>query len=178
MATGATDPGNEAAPRLAPRGGGLQAAQSSTQRQYTAGIDAVLVRLDRVRKSGRGYTARCPAHEDRSASLSVSEGTDGRVLLHCFAGCGAADVVAALGLTLADLFPRRITSSPSREDRRALAEGARMAQWRAALAVLSREATVIEVAAVMVASAALGPHDLERLHLAASRVADALAVLR
>jgi len=178
MATGATNPRNETAPRLAPRGGGLQAARSSAQPQYTVGIDALLVRLDHVRKTGRGYTARCPAHEDRTASLSISEGTDGRILLHCFAGCGAGDVVTALGLQLADLFPRKITTDLSREDRHAMREGARMAQWKAALAVLSREATVIEVAAVMLATAVLGPHDVERLHLAASRIADALAVLK
>jgi hypothetical protein len=51
------------------------------------------------------YTARCPAHQDRSPSLSVSEGRDGQALVHCFAGCTAEDVVGALGLELRDLFP-------------------------------------------------------------------------
>lgn len=60
-----------------------------------------------VTQSGEGYAARCPAHNDRSPSLSVSEGDDGRVLLHCHAGCEAGAVVAALGLTMADLYPPR-----------------------------------------------------------------------
>lgn len=54
-------------------------------------------------KGGRGSWT-CPAHEDRSPSLSVKEADDGRVLVHCFAGCETADVLAALGRTLADLF--------------------------------------------------------------------------
>lgn len=68
-------------------------------------LEGVLARLEGVRPSGRGYTARCPAHEDRQASLSVSEGAGGAVLLKCFAGCDTGAVVAALGLTMRDLFP-------------------------------------------------------------------------
>ena len=71
-------------------------------------IDLFLDRLDgRVRRNGIGYSARCPAHEDRSPSLSFREGEDGRVLLECFAGCPPSDVLDALGLTWTDLFPAR-----------------------------------------------------------------------
>ena len=59
----------------------------------------------RPKPNGKGFSARCPAHEDGTASLSVSEGADGKVLLKCFAGCEVADVVAALGLAMKDLFP-------------------------------------------------------------------------
>ncbi len=48
---------------------------------------------------------RCPAHEDRSASLSVKEGNDGRILLYCHAGCETKDVCAKLELKLSDLMP-------------------------------------------------------------------------
>lgn len=51
------------------------------------------------------FVARCPAHQDRLPSLSVAEGTDGRAVLHCHAGCETANVIAALGLTWSDLFP-------------------------------------------------------------------------
>ena len=70
-------------------------------------LTVVLDRLEGVRQNGSGYKARCPAHDDDHASLSVKEGDDGRVLLHCFTGCETGDVVAAMGLTLADLFDRR-----------------------------------------------------------------------
>ncbi len=50
--------------------------------------------------------ARCPSHDDRQASLSVTEGDDRRALLHCHAGCVPEAIVAALDLQLADLFER------------------------------------------------------------------------
>ncbi len=56
------------------------------------------------KRSGTGWTARCPAHEDRNPSLSISAGTDGRVLLHCHAGCDHAAVLRAVGLGESDLF--------------------------------------------------------------------------
>ena len=65
-------------------------------------LDALLDRLERVQKSGNGYTARCPAHQDRAPSLSVAEGDD-RLLLNCHAGCEQDDVLAALGLSWKDI---------------------------------------------------------------------------
>jgi hypothetical protein len=71
----------------------------------TRPIDRVLSHLPGARRSGAGYVAKCPHHDDRRASLSVKEGDDGRVLLHCFAGCATADVVVSAGLAFVDLFP-------------------------------------------------------------------------
>lgn len=66
----------------------------------------ILNRLELVRSNGKGkWSARCPAHQDRGPSLSIRETEDGTVLIHCFAGCGAADVLAAIGFTLGELFP-------------------------------------------------------------------------
>lgn len=81
--------------------------------QYGApNIDGLLSRLEGVRQSGPDrWMARCPAHEDRSPSLSVRKTEDGTLLLYCFAGCGAADIVAAIGLELTDLFPPRAPGS-------------------------------------------------------------------
>jgi len=70
-----------------------------------------LSRVDvKNRRDGKA-SARCPAHQDGTASLSLEEGTDGRVLLHCFAGCETKDVTAAAGLTLADLFPPKTATT-------------------------------------------------------------------
>ena len=67
-------------------------------------VNEFLARLDGV-KGGHGqWTARCPAHDDRRASLSVSVGEGGRVLLNCHAGCSTEDICAALGLSVKDLF--------------------------------------------------------------------------
>ncbi len=48
------------------------------------------------RWSGDYAMVRCPCHEDRTPSLSISDGQDGKLLVHCFAGCDGADVLAAL----------------------------------------------------------------------------------
>ena len=70
-------------------------------------LEKVLSRVPNHRRSGKGYRACCPAHEDRNPSLSISVGDDGRVLLKCFASCRAETIVNALGLTMADLFSDR-----------------------------------------------------------------------
>jgi hypothetical protein len=77
-------------------------------------VEALLSRLEGVRKTHSGWIARCPAHEDRSPSLSVRELPDGRVLVHCFAGCDVGAIVSAVGLELDALFPPR----PSDDKRR------------------------------------------------------------
>jgi hypothetical protein len=65
---------------------------------------AEVVELLNAKRHGRGWTARCPGHPDRAPSLSIAEGADGQTLLHCFAGCTPQAIVAALGLTLRDLY--------------------------------------------------------------------------
>jgi hypothetical protein len=73
-----------------------------------------LARLPGARKAGNGWSARCPAHDDERASLSVSEGDDGRVLLKCHAGCAAEAIVSGVGLTMRDLMPERDRVTPIR----------------------------------------------------------------
>lgn len=142
-----------------------------------APVDNLLSRLDRVRKVGRGWTAKCPAHEDRTASLSIASGTDGRCLVHCFAGCSAPDVLAAIGLQLADLYEKQL-SPLTPEHRRELRQFGQMAAWRAAVNVLSLEASVAHIAAYdLLRNKPLNADDCNRLALAVERIADAKAVL-
>jgi 5S rRNA maturation endonuclease (ribonuclease M5) len=79
-----------------------------------AAIDRLLDVLPGARRTGDGWSARCPAHEDRNASLSVSEGDDGRALVHCHAGCAVEDILSELSLTVNDLFPPTSTSTEKR----------------------------------------------------------------
>ncbi len=79
-------------------------------------IERVLAQLTLVRREREGqWQARCPAHDDRTPSLSVGIGRDGKVLLDCKAGCTYDAVKRAAGLTDADLFPEQIgrESTPS-----------------------------------------------------------------
>lgn len=72
----------------------------------------ILDRLDRVKQTGPGrWLARCPAHEDRSPSLSIRELDDGRVLLHDFGGCETQAVLDSIGLEMASLFPQRLNGT-------------------------------------------------------------------
>lgn len=68
-------------------------------------VGIVLAHLEHAKRSGAGWVARCPAHEDREPSLSITEGRDGRALLNCHAGCDTRAICTALGLDLKDLFP-------------------------------------------------------------------------
>jgi hypothetical protein len=68
-------------------------------------IEIVLPRLESVRQIGEHkWECLCPAHDDRNPSLSIGLGDDGRVLVHCFAGCTFEQIVSAIGLTPADVF--------------------------------------------------------------------------
>lgn len=58
-----------------------------------------------AKRSGVGWTCRCPAHDDRSPSLSINTGDDGRALINCHAGCQTEMIVGTLGLTMRDLMP-------------------------------------------------------------------------
>ena len=62
----------------------------------SAVVEKVLALLAGVKASGGAWTARCPTHDDRENSLSVSAGDVGRVLLKCFAGCSVDAIVGAL----------------------------------------------------------------------------------
>jgi hypothetical protein len=77
--------------------------------------DKVLAKLTAVKKTKSGWSARCPAHKDRSPSLSITEGDDGRVLLKCHAGCDHKKIVEALGLAERDLFDAGGTTATTKK---------------------------------------------------------------
>ena len=61
--------------------------------------------------------ARCPAYDDRSPSLSISVGDDGKVLVRCHAGCDQRDLIAVLqarGLWQTTGRPLGIARNPRR----------------------------------------------------------------
>lgn len=76
------------------------------------GTKDLLPRLKGVKSNGKGWLALCPAHDDHSPSLSVNEGEDGRVLIHCFAGCSIDQVCTALRIELNGLGPNEAATRP------------------------------------------------------------------
>lgn len=82
-------------------------------------LDEVLGELEGVRRSGSGYVALCPAHDDRNASLSVDE-KDGTLLLYCHAGCEYRDIAKALGIEGQPALEEDVVYTYLDEDRRPL----------------------------------------------------------
>lgn len=136
----------------------------------------IIGRLNGVRSHGRGrWTALCPAHEDRSPSLSVQE-RDGVWLIHCFAGCSPGEIVSAIGLSLSDLFPEKLRRSnfvkpKSAHDRHLLPEEA--------LRLLEQEAYLVLVAAQRLhRGSPLSGDDAHRLAQAVDRLIQVVSVTR
>jgi hypothetical protein len=115
-----------------------------------------IARVLHGRRSGRGYMAPCPAHDDRSPSLSITE-RGGRILVHCHAGCPQAHIIAALRAR--GLWPERERPEWTPADR------ARWARERAEAERIRGEAAYFADVAALMAEWALdelAPGDPER----------------
>lgn len=132
-------------------------------------LEAMLDRLDNVKKYQGSFRARCPAHEGREALKITLKGE--RILIHCFAGCGGAEVMAALGMSLSDLYPEPLGHHTPPTPK--------AVSVKRAAAELSGEALIILIAASDVrAGVALSDADMKRVSLAAERIHRAQEVLR
>jgi len=63
-----------------------------------------IIKIFDGKQSGNGYMAKCPAHDDRTASLSIAQGKNGGIVMKCHAGCLTESILATKGLTMSDLF--------------------------------------------------------------------------
>ena len=132
-------------------------------------VDHLLSRLDKVRKTGPdSFMACCPAHADKSASLSIRHADD-KTLIHCFAGCSVHEVLDAVGLEISDLFPpRQSTGKPERRPFPAMD----------ALRAIGFEALIVAAAgSSMMAGQVFTPEDRERLMLAVERIQSAVSAV-
>jgi hypothetical protein len=127
----------------------------------------ILDHLEGVRPNGREkYMARCPAHSDKSPSLSIWLKDDGRILLKCFAGCETESVLSAMGLTFRDVMPERVGEF-SRERPAFTASDA--------LRALARESGIVAMAAARMQNGhPLTDEDTSRVCVATGRIAAAL----
>ena len=125
--------------------------------------EILLSRLEGVRPSGLGrWMARCPAHDDRSPSLSIRELDDGRLLVHDFGLCEVNEVLAAVGMSLSDLFPE-----PLEHHRPAVRDYRHVHAAREALTALASESLVLVIAADNLARG-IALHEKDRARLAAA----------
>lgn len=72
---------------------------------YISPIEKVLSRLENVREMGSPgkWMVRCPAHDDKTPSLSISLRGES-IALYCHAGCSTEDVLDSIGLMFSDLY--------------------------------------------------------------------------
>jgi hypothetical protein len=77
-------------------------------------IELLLSRLQGVKKTKDGWIARCPAHDDRKPSLSIAQGENGFPVIWCHARCESSAVIAAIGLTWAELRESKDGQAPRR----------------------------------------------------------------
>src|SRR5262249_27522582 len=102
--------------RQPPPQGGRLTMNSSTPIDTV--VDALRTHGCKPRRNGTGWSAKCPAHDDRNPHLSANECDDGRAFVHCHAGCATDAVLEALGLSAADLFAdakQQRTATPDKQ---------------------------------------------------------------
>jgi hypothetical protein len=142
--------------------GGIGISYKSNYTTSNNKIDLLLSQLTKVKKTGHDqWVARCPSHDDRNPSLAIRD-CNGTVLLKCFAGCSAFEIVSAIGMKLSDLFPesdeyRKLIKNPF--------------PATDVLRCIQTESLIVATAALNIAKGKLlDKEDLDRLVLAASRI--------
>ena len=134
-------------------------------------VDVLLSRLARVRQSKpNSWMACCPAHPDKSPSLAVTYVEDGRILIHCFAGCEAGDVLTAVGMNIRDLFPERLPDKKRYHARRLGVSGFDVMQ------AMKHETEVLAIIAAEMGKGSSNEEMRARATLAADRIQAALSL--
>jgi hypothetical protein len=129
--------------------------------------EKMLAYLYGVKQTGAGkWQAVCPAHDDKHPSLSIKETSDGTLLLKCWSGCSAGEIVGAVGLELSDLFPKLDNFDHSHVPQRQTRPWSALDVLRAVMS----EITIVAVCAGRLHSAGLSPEDAARLTLAIQRL--------
>jgi hypothetical protein len=132
-------------------------------------INDFLGYFEKSYRSGKDeYQCLCPAHNDKTASLSIKNLPDERILIHCFAGCAANDILGAVGLTFDDIVPKRLgdfkpVSKPFNP--------------YAVLKAISNETLLVALAGLEVANGKTLPQeDKDRLMIAVNRLREAYQI--
>lgn len=129
-------------------------------------VETFLSALEKVKRNGKGqWVACCPAHDDKSPSMTIAETDDGRVLVHCFAGCSVEEILGAVGMDFDVLYP------PKPERHEPYKPIAKPFMAYSVVEVLAFEALIVVTAAKMLANGeAFDEADYKRLLIAAERM--------
>ena len=130
--------------------------------------DRLLQNLSKVRQTGKSkWLALCPAHADKSPSLAIAEGDDGRVLIKCFGGCDTRSVLQSVGLDWGDIFDAMSNTQQCGVNRKA-----RLISAADALSIIYESTLFIcVVGADIQKNRDISDHDFEHLGICCSRIA-------
>lgn len=141
-------------------------------------IGNLLNRLEKVKGSKGRWTACCPAHGDKSPSLAITMLDDGRILLKCFSGCSAYEVVSSVGMEMTDLFPKE-NKLGYRPDNQSAKPAHRPFYATDLLKIIQFEALVTSVAAFDVSQGKqISDSDRKRLKTAFERINEAISYIQ
>ena len=127
-------------------------------------IENILAKLRKVKKTGPNrWLACCPAHEDKSPSLSIHQRDSGKIDVHCFAQCEGRDVLAAIGMKFVDLYPDRINPPQGLGNRLPFSP-------YEVLQAVANEAEIVAMAGAKLAAHPLKDSDRQRLFKAVARI--------
>lgn len=131
-------------------------------------IEILLEQLQQVRRTNKDqWLACCPAHDDKTPSLSIRNLEDGRVLIHCFSGCDVKNIVSALDLEMDSLFPKKYSHINKSEKHPFSAS--------LALRALAFESLIVLIAGKAIQTGySLPDEDYGRLVLAVARIQEGL----
>lgn len=135
-------------------------------------VDHLLSRLTKVKRSGNDqWMACCPAHDDRSPSLSIKDAGNGKILVNCLAGCSALDVLGAVGMDWNDVMPEKAISHYEAPVRQRVypSDALRAIQFEARI--------VIATAFALHKGEKLPQSDLDRLKVSMERINAALEMM-
>lgn len=132
-------------------------------------INDFLGYFEKSYRSGKDeYQCLCPAHNDKTASLSIKNLPDERILIHCFAGCAANDILGAVGLTFDDIVPKRLGD---------FKPVSKHFNPYAVLKAISNETLLVALAGLEVANGKTLPQeDKNRLMIAVNRLREAYQI--
>ena len=132
----------------------------------------------RAQRDGNGYRMSCAACGTASRKVAVTEAVNSSVLLHAFCGHTPHEVLDSLGLQMGDLFVQRDLRTLTPAERSKARQDALIPRWRAALEVLTHEATVLLIAAgKMGVGELLDDEELTRMRISASKIRECSEVL-
>jgi hypothetical protein len=131
-------------------------------------LETILSRLTKVKGRNNSYTACCPAHNDRNPSLAIRETEDGRILLKCFSGCSAEEILSAISLDMDQLFPERLPNHRYQPEKPRFYSSDLMK-------LLEFEALVVAVAANQLSkNEPLSETDMNRMKVAHNRIMEVI----